>query len=700
MANVAIRFSVENAETVRQALQALGKDGEKALKQLETGTAAPNTGLSALSSLVDAAKARFLGLATSIGPAGTALVQLGPAGLAAAAAIGFLSQAFNGVLERANAVAEWARKVREAAETAGVTAEQFQALARAGQRVGMDLDRTSNFLDRLTLSVEQLRQGNGTLFDSLARIDVGLVREVAAARTTAEAITVLANAYARLDSQAQRNAFATAIGGRGAIGAGQLLEQIAGAGGLAGLEEGARRAGRVIEGETLERMVRLRRETEELEKAATKAWDRFWGMDALARQREWADVWRRVAEYAASWADAIRRGASASSGEEGSRIGVGGNLALGPQGPRRPDGSLPPPFSVVPPGFLGPEPFSATVTPMNWAAELAIMRRWASVLGDALTPAEQLELRTIELTVALQSGAINAQQYARAIGAFTRAQDAASTATRNRLGIVTQEETLTTRLRELDDLQARGYIRNAEERALAERLVQREVRETMEALRVRASETPALTRLALDAQNLQKTLDQSLAGALRGTTSTILEMAKGTKTLGQGFGELAERIAAAVAEAILLRTVVAPLANATIGALGLAGVTAPNALGNVFAVGNIIPFARGGVVHRPSIFRMANGGLASMSEVEPEAVMPLRRLSSGRLGVEAVGGGGVHINIINNHASARVTQREERDGRGGRRLQIQIEEMVAAAAARPGSPVPRALAGSGALVRL
>jgi hypothetical protein len=65
--------------------------------------------------------------------------------------------------------------------------------------------------------------------------------------------------------------------------------------------------------------------------------------------------------------------------------------------------------------------------------------------------------------------------------------------------------------------------------------------------------------------------------------------------------------------------------------------------------------------------------------------------------VEAVGAGGVRINIINNHASAHVTQREERHGR---RLQIQIEEMVAAAAARPGSPVPRALAGSGALVRL
>src|SRR5262245_24047059 len=146
MANVSIRFSVENAETVRQALQALGKDGEKAMQQLNTASAQPNRGLSALSSLINDAKGRMMGLATSIGPAGTAMVQLGPAGLAAAAAIGLLGSAFNAATERGRQFGEWARRMRETAETVGVSTDALQALAQAGERVGVSSDQTSQFL--------------------------------------------------------------------------------------------------------------------------------------------------------------------------------------------------------------------------------------------------------------------------------------------------------------------------------------------------------------------------------------------------------------------------------------------------------------------------------------------------------------------------------------------------------------------------
>ena len=57
------------------------------------------------------------------------------------------------------------------------------------------------------------------------------------------------------------------------------------------------------------------------------------------------------------------------------------------------------------------------------------------------------------------------------------------------------------------------------------------------------------------------------------------------------------------------------------------------ALGGVFAGGNVIPFARGGVpdlVHQPTMAPMALFG-----EAGPEAIMPLRRGSDGRLGVQA-----------------------------------------------------------------
>jgi len=59
--------------------------------------------------------------------------------------------------------------------------------------------------------------------------------------------------------------------------------------------------------------------------------------------------------------------------------------------------------------------------------------------------------------------------------------------------------------------------------------------------------------------------------------------------------------------------------------------------GAAFLNGRVTPFAHGGVLGGPTVFPMANGmGLAG--EAGPEAVMPLRRLPSGRLGVEAANG--------------------------------------------------------------
>lgn len=89
--------------------------------------------------------------------------------------------------------------------------------------------------------------------------------------------------------------------------------------------------------------------------------------------------------------------------------------------------------------------------------------------------------------------------------------------------------------------------------------------------------------------------------------------------------------------------------------------------GAPFSKGNVIPFASGGIVSSPTLFPMARGtGL--MGEAGPEAVMPLKRLPNGKLGVQADGGGrGVVLNInisgvqdargireAGNHAAARV----------------------------------------------
>jgi len=64
------------------------------------------------------------------------------------------------------------------------------------------------------------------------------------------------------------------------------------------------------------------------------------------------------------------------------------------------------------------------------------------------------------------------------------------------------------------------------------------------------------------------------------------------------------------------------------------------ARGDAFLHGRIFPFAYGGIVTRPTIFPMANGGTGLMGEKGYEAIMPLQRDPSGRLGVIAAGGHG------------------------------------------------------------
>jgi hypothetical protein len=71
--------------------------------------------------------------------------------------------------------------------------------------------------------------------------------------------------------------------------------------------------------------------------------------------------------------------------------------------------------------------------------------------------------------------------------------------------------------------------------------------------------------------------------------------------------------------------------------------------GRVFAQNGIQPFARGGIVDRPTLFPFAKGtGL--MGEAGPEAIIPLKRGRDGKLGVAGGGGGTTNV-VVNVDAS-------------------------------------------------
>lgn len=78
--------------------------------------------------------------------------------------------------------------------------------------------------------------------------------------------------------------------------------------------------------------------------------------------------------------------------------------------------------------------------------------------------------------------------------------------------------------------------------------------------------------------------------------------------------------------------------------------------GNVFSSGRMQAFANGGIVSSTTAFPMTGGKFGLMGERGPEAIMPLTRDSSGRLGVRTSGGG----NTYNNTTIVKVAASESR----------------------------------------
>jgi len=113
-----------------------------------------------------------------------------------------------------------------------------------------------------------------------------------------------------------------------------------------------------------------------------------------------------------------------------------------------------------------------------------------------------------------------------------------------------------------------------------------------------------------------------------------------------------------------------------------------SAHGNVFERGSVVPFASGGLVTRPTLFPMANGGTGLAGEAGTEAIMPLFRTPSGDLGVKS-GGGRVEVNVYA-PAGSKVSQSRQQSG-DMEQINIMIDEAVAGSVNNPGSKTHRAL---------
>ena len=163
----------------------------------------------------------------------------------------------------------------------------------------------------------------------------------------------------------------------------------------------------------------------------------------------------------------------------------------------------------------------------------------------------------------------------------------------------------------------------------------------------------------------------SFKSVIDGSATTKEALAGFFKSISSYFLDMAVQIIQKMITMYILNTVLNVLPGLGSGGSGfnlggfgsLSGDSVSGASGFLNAA-SISPFAKGGIVDKPTMFAYANGGAGRfglMGEAGAEAIMPLSRGSNGKLGVQA--SGGVGNVVVNVDASGSKAQGDDQKGK-------------------------------------
>lgn len=194
--------------------------------------------------------------------------------------------------------------------------------------------------------------------------------------------------------------------------------------------------------------------------------------------------------------------------------------------------------------------------------------------------------------------------------------------------------------------------------------------------------------------------EEFIVGSFGQVNDAFSGVIKGTESVSDAFSNMTTNILNNLADILTQTLIIDPLINSFTGSLSGGGSS--NFLADIggaiiggffengaaFTAGNDnlprpLPFAKGGIVSKPTLFPMATGA-GLMGEAGPEAIMPLKRLGNGDLGVQAQGMGGgaviaspVSIVVNNNSSQAEASAEESFNSLTGERvIKIQVEDIV------------------------
>lgn len=300
---VSLRLSVKEREVIRKALQNIGEDGERMAKILDRQTKKANRALQALDQTTSKARDGMEDLADSAGPLGGILKSLGPAGIAAGAAIGGLVLGLGAAVRVGTEAVNTFAEIGKQADVLGITVETFQALRAESDAQGISFSVLETGMRALEERQSQIVQGQGELFTRLKDTNPELLKQLEALDNNEDRLRAVSQALADAETQTDRNRIAYAAFGEAGVQVSKVLLSTGGS--IDELVAKGRDLGLVLDEELIRRSQALQVEMDVTSQVIDLQLKQAF-IDLAPLGNEAAKMFARVAREVANVAEAMR----------------------------------------------------------------------------------------------------------------------------------------------------------------------------------------------------------------------------------------------------------------------------------------------------------------------------------------------------------------------------------------------------------
>jgi hypothetical protein len=408
---------------------------------------------------LDAAGEKASELAHELGPLGSALVSIGPVGIVIGAALGVAGLALDKLKEQAEEAGRWATQLANAANVIGLSTTELQGLNEAAASVGVNANDNVSAFERFTVSLGQLRDGTGSLYTQLQKVDPALVNQLSVAKDATTAWNLLSQAYVQADKN-QQALISRAAFGRSGGPEGQVLQATANAGGISGLTD--ENAANAISDQQIAQWAKLTTQINSATEAASHNFQSIFTTTILESEKNFADNMLSISQYAKQFSlsddwlkfkdfisspttttvlAAIAGAVLPASLVAGDLVGAGATALFGKNGISAPTTAA----SALPPAPNFDQEFGAInaanqkgasdALTQSLGLQAAQAKALVSALGSTATAQEKLDATTKQLNVDLANHTITQDTYNRALaGAKLDAAIASQNAYNSALG--------------------------------------------------------------------------------------------------------------------------------------------------------------------------------------------------------------------------------------------------------------------------